>query len=389
MPPKNKKGKGNGHVASTTTTVTKYHPEHTTPKGRTASNRRPQSPDRGRSRTRSRSQSNGRGRSASAGGTVSVVPQGRSREALVELEDRKERTDMVKAIIGYSKAKYTTEYIHKKEKTKYSEATRTSTRQMFVATILAGAPALSEIQNLLENVKSGLTTDGALNTMLIAKHLEDLIAFTKTYAADEQHDKVATQIVNKMRHITDQLSRNNVIFEAHDMGKTEFELYLDSCTSMSKTDPKREVQRYTVGPNFNSDKLAYVSVNTKFAAIANMTIFSDICEMIRNIKPVKPTKPFEEWKKETHERRYAIDEKIQEKQDKKINARKLKSQGHQTSQRDMKREIRAERRSKYAGLLQDGETPEAENDGLPQFVKESQLSTQELLTQMKAMQLAM
>jgi hypothetical protein len=285
---------------------------------------------------------------------------------------------VVTAIIGCAKAKFTAIYYEKEQK-EYSEATRTATRQMFVSTILAGAPALNEIQKLLENVKSGLTTDGKLNTMLIAKHVEDLIVLTKKYAADEQHDEVATQIVNKMRHITGQLKTNSVIFTAHSMGDEMFMRYLDSCTSMSKTDSEREVKRYIWGPNFNADKQTYASASAKFSTIAKYKIFSDIREMIRYIKPVKPTQELKEWIAETHAKRYAIEDKAKEKKNNRIEAQKLRSQ-------QQKGEFRVER-APTAMRLQDREIQVDEDDGLHE--ENSQLSTQELLTQMKAMQLAM
>jgi hypothetical protein len=387
MPPKSNKGRG--QVASITTTT--YHKKPTPSKGRSASAGRSRSKSATRGRSRSRSQSRGRGRSASAGGTLAVVPQGRSRQTLIELEERKERTDGLKAIIAYAKAKYTRIHIKKKEKKEYSEADRDATRKTFMATIKAGAPLLYDIQKMLEMIKNGLTTNGTLNAVLIAKHLEDLITFTQKYAADESHDKEANQIVNKMRHITEQLRSNSVIFEANELGESAFKLYTDSFTSMSKTEPEREVRRYIWGLNTNTDKLAYASASTKFSDITKKPIFSDICDMIRDMKP---TKEIEEWIQETHEKRWDKDQKIRDKKDKKIEARKLKSRGHETSQRDWESEIRAERRANTdtRRLLQDREILVAEDDGLPKRIpdgKQAELSTQELLAQMKSMQLAM
>lgn len=377
MPPKS--NKPHGQVARKTTVVEEYHKNATPPKGRSTSTSRPESSALvPRGRTRSRSQSRGRSESA---GTLAVVHPARPNAE--ELEERKVKADTVKAIIGYAKAKYTTVNVVKKKK-EYSEATRTATRQMFVATILAAGPTLNEIHQLMKTIKSALTTDGKLNTSLIAQHLEALIALTKTYTSDESHDKVATQIVNKMRHITEQLRNNSVIFEVHSMGQENFTRYLDSLTSISKTAPHSEVMRYIVGDNFNTDKLAFASANAKFSVIANNSIFSEISEMSRYIKPPKPTKQLNEWIQETHESRYAMEDKIEDKKHARIEARHLRVQDRDTSHRAQKSEIRAARTAKSLVSVTDLTT-----DKEMQFLtNNSQLSTAALLLEMQSMQLA-
>lgn len=245
---------------------------------------------------------------------------------------------------------------------------------------------LQQFEEGMLSINSGFKSnyDGSLelNTKLIARHAREIITsiddYKKMKNADESEiRKIVLGIEEKMRHLIKQLSKNFVIFHKEKQNTKEGMAWKSSLRE-NDIDPSPD------------DMKKYVDLSVKFGKeIYNPTIFTQIKAMFHNMKPVKTMAEIE---KQIGNGIARIQTEMNKKMDKKKKRIELKKKIREGADDDEVRleKARIQKRDAKRGKRRGDQNPGNRDGVLVNGVQEdSELSTQELLMQMKSMQLSM
>lgn len=270
---------------------------------------------------------------------------------------------------------------------------------------------LLAMKSPLEKITSGLTTDDNLNTMLIWNHIEKLLSdiqaiktidddevekmqnvtLTKTDMSQDEIQKMirtlvlykhVTELVRRMSQIRYKFALNNCFFKSLYLNEEQREIYLNSHTITKKD--STVVMHYKMGNN-KEDGVLYKQVCQDFFALCNAKEIKEMVEVIGQVKYNMKNEPktTQEAKikvlKARIERRRNFQLQLQE-QKKQTRLDKKSIEGKKDGKKKTQK-IKNARAKKQSDLTDQNE----DRPGLPQ----TELSTQDLLMQMRSMRLSM
>jgi hypothetical protein len=259
----------------------------------------------------------------------------------------------------------------------YNKDQQSEIREDFSAHISKSMSDLMLAEGSLKLIKSTLIThidnidkpytdkgEDKSNIKLILKHVNELYNLMNQYDRDKTDD-MARRIIRDIRHIQAKLRINFALYYSSKLPGDESDIYRESCSAQTKGGSI--IRHFTIDDNFGQDRENYFLACDDFAKIATNEILS---KMNKLINFAVPERDFEQWRETMDER------------DVLIQARKKEQKDNKAKSIERKRE-RAESQRTITG----GEFDQTEQRQLPGL--QAELSTQDLLTQMRSMRLSM
>jgi hypothetical protein len=347
-------------------------------RSKSASGRKPLT---GASRRQSRSRSQSHGRSASAGNQLAVVRRGKpNRQAMTQEQITKAIESEAEIIKTKSLKLYLKNDCVKRlftvKRATYSEQEKNKARNDFRDHLMQAQQSLPMISDLFLKVGTTMTTvqrtyEGpkskgvyteveSLNTHLISAQITALSELISAYKVATDKYALETQIVKKIKHITGQIATNSEIFTMHrlKLGQEDFDRFAKSCGVHGN-----EVPNFVgVKGELQTDHDNYEQASKEFSVIRKSETFDKILKIHRDDA-------------------FTLRQNMATREDFAASVT-LTRAGNKNRPRTNTNDPSTDRSRILSP--QDANDPLLLTDGT-----ESQLSTQDLLTQMKAMQLAM
>jgi hypothetical protein len=266
---------------------------------------------------------------------------------------------------------------------KYKKPDESQIRADFSAHIKNSKEKLLFAEENLKQIKSTLIThfddidkpytdkgEDKENIKLILEHVNDLYELMVKYETNKTDD-MARKIIHHIRHIQEKLRINFALYYSSELPGDQSDIYKESCSVQPKGRPL--IRHFTINDdNFGEDREKYFSACENFTSIATNEILS---KMTNVMKSAVPERNFDEWK-----------ETIKEKNDL-IQSRKEQQKDNKAKTIERKRERAESQRAITGGKFDQKE--ERQLPGAAGTGATYELSTQDLLTQMRSMRLSM